>query len=529
MGELHDRNKERRGRAALLTKRATLGGRREDFHRGEDESMSITISPMRPGARSGVPYHAEAEMALLGCFVVEPRMFEEHGGKLTTDDFFLADCGRIFDVICALAREGSVIRLETLQPFLQEEDYGLLADAMRNALPLFIERDLATVKRDAARRRRLAELEAEKQRLLDGEADATLPGVGKSRLSFRRVSEIMAMTFDDSDRYLGDRMLGAGLNTVLAGPGGIGKSRLLIQMALCSITGRPFLGMPTYAKGKRWLIVQSENSVRRMQADIFAMIKSFCVTDEEVALIEDNLILHTIENDDDVYMRVEDPREAREIEAAIQDYRATFNVFDPLNTFTALDLNSDQGMREVCSRISQMVKRGDPSRVPLVLHHAITGKAGAAKAVGWDKSSFGRNSKVLQAWARSQFNLAPRDPDDNSLLLLSCGKCSEGREFAPMGLRYHHASGLYTVDPDFDLDQFKEEVQGETRRPDRCPVPKVVEILRRYQPLTRADLKRKIAAECGITTRAAHDKIERAETQGAVKMDRKTELYRAGE
>ncbi len=125
-------------------------------------------------------------------------------------------------------------------------------------------------------------------------------------------------------------------------------------------------------------------------------------------------------------------------------------VFDPLNTFTSLDLNSDKDMRQVVAAITGLVKRGNPNRVPIIVHHSLTGKAGAARAVGWDKSSYGRNSKVLQAWTRAQINLAPRDPNKPELLVLSCGKNNNGKPFADMGIRFDEGSGLYVVDHDFD-------------------------------------------------------------------------------
>jgi hypothetical protein len=42
-----------------------------------------------------------------------------------------------------------------------------------------------------------------------------------------------------------------------------------------------------------------------------------------------------------------------------------------------------------------------------------TGKAGAATTTGFDRGSFGRNSKVLFSWVRAQINVAPYDENDN--------------------------------------------------------------------------------------------------------------------
>ena len=57
--------------------------------------------------------------------------------------------------------------------------------------------------------------------------------------------------------------------------------------------------------------------------------------------------------------------------------------------------------------IGRITRQGDPQRIPVILHHALTGKSGAARATGFDRGSFGRNSKVLLGWVRSQINVAP--------------------------------------------------------------------------------------------------------------------------
>jgi hypothetical protein len=92
------------------------------------------------------------------------------------------------------------------------------------------------------------------------------------------------------------------------------------------------------------------------------------------------------------------------------------------------------------------------SREPsAVLHHARTGKAGAAQATGYDRSGFARNSKVLYNWTRAQINIAPRGPEDNQRLVVTCGKCSNGREFKTFAITLHQESMIYTPDPQFNV------------------------------------------------------------------------------
>src|SRR5438552_6883380 len=85
----------------------------------------------------------------------------------------------------------------------------------------------------------------------------------KPSLSFRSPNEILAMEFDDSDMILGDRYIAEGQLGSLCGGGGVGKSRLISQVAVCQRLGVPFCGMPIYGPPRKWMFFQTENSLRR--------------------------------------------------------------------------------------------------------------------------------------------------------------------------------------------------------------------------------------------------------------------------
>ena len=89
---------------------------------------------------------------------------------------------------------------------------------------------------------------------------------------------------------------------------------------------------------------------------------------------------------------------------------------------------------------------------------------GAARATGFDRSSFGRNSKLLHAWTRGSINIAPQGPNDNNRLVVSCGKCSNGEEFAPFGIRLNRATMTYESDPGFNLHDWEAGVQEGRKR-----------------------------------------------------------------
>jgi len=109
-------------------------------------------------------------------------------------------------------------------------------------------------------------------------------------------------------------------------------------------------------------------------------------------------------------------------------------------------------------RLSKLGDRTD--RALLVLHHSLTGKAGAGKATGFDRSSFGRNSKVLQGWTRAQVNIAPGSADNCNVLVIASGKNNNFKEFVPFAIELKESTMTYEVKDDFDLMAWQADMTG---------------------------------------------------------------------
>jgi len=284
-------------------------------------------------------------------------------------------------------------------------------------------------------------------------------------LTLRSPNEILAIQFDDSDLVLGDRLMAKGQNASLCGASSVGKSRLALQLAVCCITKRPFLSFDTRGQGLRWLFVQAENSNRRLQFDL-GNLRAW-IGEQDWPLVNDNIVLHTLENDYDGFLNLDDERNRASIQDIIQQTRPDVVVFDSLYNLSVGDLNHDADMAATLQAISFLNRAGNPERIALVLHHAITGRAGAAKSIGYDRASFSRNSKILHAWTRGQINVAAGSPDSNDSLVLSCGKCSNGREFAPFAVSLNPKTFIYELDSAFDIEAWQAEMTG--KRPTKKP------------------------------------------------------------
>jgi hypothetical protein len=441
----------------------------------------------QPSVTKELPHSLEAEQGILGCMIrapafsvpivtqrIGPNHFYSANHQLIFADLVnaVADLGLegaqsldlvvledYFKGVGHLEKIGGPVTLRSL--FVDAADPAILTHHIDILVERHQRRELIQSTSDIARRAADEREDIGALALVARERAewvGTLSVARKTGLTVRTLSELVGMTFDEKDNYFGDRIVAAGQACTLLGPGGIGKSRLSMQFAVCMITGRDFLEMPTRGRGMKWLFVQTENNNRRLHFDLKNMVAALALTPEEVVEVDRLLFIHTLENDLDSFLNLINPENYAAIHSLIQDVKPKFIEWDPLNSLTDNDLNSDMDMRAVVSQISRITRHGDPDRVPLVLHHSLTGKVGAARAVGWDKASYGRNSKVLQAWTRAQINLAPRSPDDTDLLIMSCGKNNNGKAFPEIGVKFDPDKGIYLKDDSFDAAEFREDV-----------------------------------------------------------------------
>ena len=342
--------------------------------------------------------------------------------------------------------------------------------------------------------------------------------VDGTNLSLRTPGEILAMHFDPNDLYVENGLFARGQPMTILGPGGVGKSRLLLQFAACTITGRPFLGWKVSTQKLKWLVIQAENSNRRLQADLAKMRE--WVGEGDWKTVEANLLIHTLERDHDAFLGLDNPASAELVARLVKDAMADVVVFDPLFAFASGNLNTDSVMLKTCRAITDLARLGRPNCAIVVLHHTLTGKEGAKKATGYDRASYGRGSKSLQFWTRGQLNVAPGSADNNGKLVISCGKNSNGPEFEPFGVVLDPATMVYEVDPEFDLETWKDELAGKTNSL-RKPTPETIATLVKDLPLSRKDLLALVMDEIGCGKSSAYGFITKAEQAGTIRRDKK--------
>lgn len=316
--------------------------------------------------------------------------------------------------------------------------------------------------------------------------------------------QILEMTFDPNDSYLFDGVFSKGQVMTLLGPGGIGKSRLLLQLAAAMIAGEDFLGIHMPSRKLKWLFIQSENSARRLQID-FQKLKAW-IGEDRWQEVSAHILIQTPADSADIPFLLDDQKSLAPLEQYISENQPDVIVFDPLSGFANGSLNGDSTMRKVCTAINQVARFGKPGCSVVVVHHTLTGREGAKKATGWDRASYGRGSKTLHSWTRGQINIALGSPTDPQLLVVSCGKNSNGQEFNPFGIRLNPETLIYGLEENFSIRDWEAKLNGESERLTAASVAKLVA----DGPISKKDLASKIMNKFVCQKSVAYDAIRKA-------------------
>lgn len=327
-------------------------------------------------------------------------------------------------------------------------------------------------------------------------------------LSVRSPEEILAMSFSDSDLYLGDGLFAKGQCGAVIGPAGVGKSRIVTQIACSFILGTPFMGVEVGASDKTCLFLQSENSNRRLKDQLSKQIATY--TDAQRKRINARLHIKTVENDRDANLRMNSSANIDAIARLMNEIEPDVIFVDPLNAFAKGSLTSADGMLATLHGLQALARNANPDAALIVVHHALANAKAFRDAVGPNRGSYGRDSKTLHGWSRGTINIAPGDPGDTRKILLACGKNSNGREFDPFGAVLNTDTMLYERDAEFTLERWKALMGGESVGSLGLSPDRVAEFVQE-RAMTKAELVAEIMKETGCQKTKAYDAIRLAE------------------
>ena len=257
--------------------------------------------------------------------------------------------------------------------------------------------------------------------------------------------------------FWGDHFRLGQLQTI-AGLGGIGKSRLAMNVAFHQVLGKEFAGMPTHSQPLKHLFIGSENSIQRLQHDARAM-QDDLETDQRQRLAA-NIFLSTIEQPDDSYLSLESDENIKRWRATLQQHRPDVLWVDPWGDVQAGDPNDNGAARASVQELMRLAREGNPDAGVVVITHSRTGAANLAQATGYNAANFMRGAKALFDCSRVVVNLAPGDESEHPPIVVVCSKANDTIRFDSFALRLTAESMLYERDDEFDINAWRGELEA---------------------------------------------------------------------
>ena len=192
------------------------------------------------------------------------------------------------------------------------------------------------------------------------------------------------------------------------------------------------------------------------------------LSEEEKQLLEDCLVIHTLEKSDDSFLHLDVEENQERVDALIEAHPSDGIVFDVLRDFSVDDLDRDSGMQDTLAVIRRLTRKKNPRCIPIcIMQHARTGKRGLLQPQGSTGQSFGRNSKVLSVWTVRKSTWQPMA---RITMMFSSSKreCNNAPEFAMFAVRRNEVTMRYERDDSVDIEAWREYISsGNCKEPKR--------------------------------------------------------------
>jgi RecA-family ATPase len=242
--------------------------------------------------------------------------------------------------------------------------------------------------------------------------DAQADGIG-TVINVGRLLEFKPA--EDPNNLFGQRWLCRGGSALLVGPSGVGKSSLVLQLAVGWAVGLPVFGIEP-VRPLRTLLMQAEDDEGDLAEMFQGITTGLALTAEQLDQMKDRLVIirdavHTGQ------------QFAAAIQVLIERHRPDLVVFNPLLSF----IGEDVTRQEVCSQFlrSWLGPIAEATGVAwLAVHHTGKPPANQKTSKSWssDWGYTGLGSSELTNWARAIMVLRHVDPGSFHLMLAKRGK-----------------------------------------------------------------------------------------------------------
>ena len=271
--------------------------------------------------------------------------------------------------------------------------------------------------------------------------------------------DIEADESEPPEEVWGGLRLAPGQLMEVIGGSGLGKSRMMLNLAVNQVLGRDFAGLPTCRRPLKWLFYGNENGFYRFRNDLRQMLK-FCSSEQRERL-RGHIFLPTMARPKDVYVSFADEENRVKLKTTIRYRDADVVVLDPWGAVIDGDELDDGDVRKTIFEIMDVLAANvEKPTAGIILNHSRNGARELADAAGFSAANYGKNSKAIFSVMRNVWNLRPAHIAESiTKIELIHAKCSDFQPYPPRAVDFDPRTFTYDLDPAFDHVAWQYELE----------------------------------------------------------------------
>ena len=239
----------------------------------------------------------------------------------------------------------------------------------------------------------------------------------------------------------------------IIGQGGLGTSRLALNMARNNVLQLPFCDQPTGTRPLRHLFIGSENDIHRWKIDMLCMSRG--LTGRELDLLEGHIQVTTLEAEGDAFINLGDEDAVARWEETLERFKPDVVWVDPWGDVIDGESCNDGDIRKTLAKIIRLTRAVNPKSGVVILAHARTGRANIEQCVGYDAPNFLKDGKALYSTSRAVLNLAPYDEAEHPLIVMGFAKNNNGKKPVPVVIGLDDKTLTYLKIQDLDKEEWR--------------------------------------------------------------------------
>lgn len=300
--------------------------------------------------------------------------------------------------------------------------------------------------------------------------------------------DIEADESEPPEEIWGGLRLAPGQLMEVIGGSGLGKSRMMLNLAVHQVLGLDFAGLPTCQRPLKWLFYGNENGYYRYRADLKKMLK-FCTSDQ-LARIRGHIFLPTMARPQDAHVSFTDEQNRIKLKTTIRYRDADVVVIDPWGAVIDGDELDDGDVRKTIFEITDILAANvEKPTAGIILNHSRNGVKEIADAAGFGAANYGKNSKAIFTVMRNVWNLRPAHFDSPATKIeLIHAKSSDFAAYGPRAVDFDPETFSYRLDPTFDHEMWQYELERARNRPTGMTATKMEEAEKKRE----AEIQRKV-------------------------------------